>query len=391
MDDVKIISVDNPKTLKKFNVFEAVKDYCIQGFSKKAFVKKWTEAPYDIRFRCTNRCNETCSRCFERSGPECKLDILSNADVKFYQDQVNGHVEQYVWTGGEWSLIYDIDNDYMLKMFENMDTSKSREFVIQTNCRWVFGKNRTKILSDLKQIQTLLAENGKQLKLDMSVDRYRSEKSLLGAQELIKTIVSDGGFKHTKLRILSCALDYGLTEEKVLKKDFFEKVGIDLNFEPRKIYQPYFQVCHANDTRIVIHEEYPTLRTGKASDNKFGYVMLEPELQSGGLAKNRLQMGLSIREDGNVKWHNYYDWDIIVPYKDEIGNNKPLEQIKIELINLAWKKRLKHNIVNLLIDLTPGVNFAVLLYKQKLLRKSYEENSKELPPIQLTPINEITR
>lgn len=378
MDNVTPIHFDNPQKPKILERFMAnFKD----DFSKKAFVETWTNAPIEIRYRCTNQCNENCIRCFERSGPECSSDALSPVDAKFYQNELTEKISQITWTGGEWSLIYDTNPNYMLEMFDNMDYTLAESYIIQTNCRWVFGKNRDKIFSDLKTIQNSFEKKSKILKLDLSVDRYRSEKSLAGVRELIKAIVLDGNFKSTKLRILSCALDYGLTEKAVLTHDYFKNFGISLKFEPRSILHPLFLVCHANGTRIVIHEEYPTMRIGKAADNKLGYKIVNPEIQCAGLTPNTLEMALSFREDNFVKWHNYYDWDIMIPFKNESGQNKPLPQIKSELIEKAWKKRFKNKIKENALALTPGINLlylVYLLYNEHIIKKTYQENCSHI-------------
>lgn len=359
------------------SLIKFIRNEFVRNFSHKYFLDRWRDAPIDIRFRCTNRCNENCSRCFECSGPGNPLTVLPVRDAAFYQRSLN-NIRGIYMTGGEWSLIYDIDSNYMLKMFSAMDLKNSDNYMIQTNCRWVHGPHCEKIFSDLRKIQSKLGAVGKILKLDVSVDRYRSSASLDGVRELIRRVASDSGFNNTKIRIMSCRLDYQMANKTVLRPEYFESHGIHLKFRPRDFFTPYFQVCYANKTRIVIHEEGPTMRIGRAAQNGFGYKIFYPEKQCGGLTDDTFCMELSFREDGTVKWHSYYDWDIVVPYKDARGENKPLEQIKKELLAAAWKKRLRKNIVQSLYDIVPGVNIARDRFIRKQMEKTYRENQQQI-------------
>lgn len=350
-----------------------VRDRFIHDFSHDYFFSRWRNAPMDIRFRCTNRCNEKCARCFECSGPENPLNVLPAADIAFYQNSINDWRGVYM-TGGEWSLIYDIDRGYMHNVFNAMNLQNSQEYVVQTNCRWLADKNAEKIYSDLRSISKKLGRMGKILKIDVSVDRYRSAAALDGVRELICRVANDKKFRNTKIRIMSCRLDYCMANEKVLRPEYFEPRGVRLKFEHRDFFNPYFQVCYANNTRIVIHEEGPTMRIGRAAQHGFGYKIFYPESQCGGLTDDTLCMELSFREDGTVKWHSYYDWDIVIPYKDAAGKNKPLNQIKSELIQAAWKKRLRKNITNLVYDTIPVFNIARRIIIDRQIDKTFRDN-----------------
>lgn len=359
------------------SLIKFIRNEFVRDFSHKYFLERWRNAPMDIRFRCTNRCNENCSRCFECSGPDNPLNILPVHDIAFYQRSISNWRGIFM-TGGEWSLIYDVDRNYMLKAFSSMDLNKSDVYAVQTNCRWLFGPHCEKIYSDLRKIQSKLGAVGKILNLDVSVDRYHSRAALDGVRELVRRIATDSEFTNTKIRIMSCSLDYKMANKTVLCPEYFESHGVHLKFRPRDFFTPYFQVCYANKNRIVIHEEGPTMRIGRAAQNGFGYKIFYPEKQCGGLTDDSLCMELSFREDGTVKWHSYYDWDIIVPYKDENGKNKSLEQIKGELLAMAWKKRLRKNIMEYVYDLIPGVNIAREIFIRKQIEKTYRENQQQI-------------
>ena len=214
------------------------------------------------------------------------------------------------------------------------------------------------------------------LKLDMSVDRYRSNKCIDAVRDVVLAVASDPQFKHTKIRLMSCALDAQMANERVLIPDFFASRGIELKFENRSWFNPYFQVCYANNTRIVIHEEGPTMRIGRAKQNNIGYKIYYPQLQCGGLQPEHTLMELSLREDGMIKWHNWYDWDIMVPYKDADGQYKSLPQIRAELVDMVWPRLLRHNIKNTVLNLLPIYGDIRQIYINKQIQKTYEENRK---------------
>lgn len=375
-DDVILIPQDTGRDNRSFP--QRFRERLIYPFQKQRFYAQWANAPIDMRFRLTNKCNENCARCFECSGPNNPLNSVAVDDVVFYANHDNVHFSGLYMTGGEWSLVYDVQPHYLRQIFNRLDLSKSDEYTIQTNARWINGAHRDKILGDLKYIQSKLGKQNNILKLDMSVDRYRSARSIDCVRDVICAIVSDKDFNNTKIRLMSCALDSQMANERVLRPEYFEPHGIKLNFEPRSWYNPYFQVCYANNTRIVIHEEGPTMAIGRAKQNGIGYKIYYPQLQCGGLQPENTLMELSLREDGMIKWHNWYDWDIMVPYKDSDGKNKPLAQIRAELVDMAWPRLLRHNIKNTVLNLLPIYGDIRQIYINKQIKKSYEENRKQL-------------
>ena len=331
----------------------------------------------DMRFRLTNQCNENCSRCFECSGPGNPLNAVPVEDIVFYGNHNHVHFTDVYMTGGEWSLIYDIHPHYMRQIFERLDLSKSDEYILQTNARWINGPHRDEILGDIQYIQSQLGKDNRVLKLDMSVDRYRSAYSIDCVRDVIVAVASDSEFTNTKIRIMSCALDAQMANERVLIPEFFATHGIDLKFENRSWFNPFFQVCYANNTRIVIHEEGPTMRIGRARQNGIGYKIYDPQMQCGGLQPERTLMELSLREDGMIKWHNWYDWDIMIPYKNADGRCKPLSQIRAELVDMVWPRLLRHNIKNTVLNLLPIYGDIRQIYINKQIQKTYKENIKQ--------------
>lgn len=361
----------------KRGFIQSFRDDFIYPFQKSRFLNQWANAPIGLRFRLTNKCNENCARCFECSGPNNPLNAVSADDVAFYGNVPGMKFTDIYMTGGEWSLIYDVQPHYMRRIFDKLDLSKSDEYILQTNARWINGAHSSKILNDIKYIQSKLGKQNRILKLDMSVDRYRSAQSIDAVRDVICAVAGDPDFKHTKIRIISCALDAEMTNERVLIPEYFDAHGIKLTFEPRVWYNMYFQVCHANDTRIVIHEEGPTMRIGRAKQNEIGYKIYYPQKQCVGMDPTNPKIDLSVREDGMIKWHNWYDWDIMVPYKDKNGKNKPIEQIRDELVQMAWRKLLRHNIKNTALNLLPIFGPMRELYIYKQMNKTYEENRKQ--------------
>jgi hypothetical protein len=240
------------------------------------------------------------------------------------------------------------------------------------------GEYADQILDDLKYIQSKLGQSGKILKLDTSVDRYRSKHSIDGVIKLIRAVASDPEFKHTKIRLMSCMLDYKMANNKILRPEFFEPFGIKLTFQGRSFFNPYFEICYANDTRIVIHEENTTVRTGRARENNIGYKIFDPQTQCDGLVPQSTYMELSIREDGMVKWNSWYNWEVMVPYKDENGKNKSISQIREELMNIAWRRNLRHNIKETALGLTPLVGQIRKMRQIKQMQDSYNENRKQI-------------
>ena len=374
--DLIPVNVDN-SSQQNLSFIEKFKMTYVYPFSKKRFYNQWDNAPITLRCRLTNKCDENCARCFECSGPKNPANNIPVEDVAFYGNADNMHYLNTYMTGGEWSVIYDKEPHYLLKIFDKLDLSKSSNYIVQTNARWIDGPNAKQILNDLKKIQLKLGKNGKILKLDTSVDRYRSQKSIDGVIKLIRTIVLDPEFKNTKIRIASCALDAEMTNEKVLRPEFFEPYRIKLKFEKRSIYNLYFQVCYANDRRIVIHEELPTMRIGRAKENGIGYKIYYPQMQCEGLQNGYEYMELALREDGMIKWHNWYDWDIMVPYKDENNQNKTLEQIKKELVDMAWKRAIKYNVKEMLINFIPIYGQIRTIYRTNQMKKTFDENRKK--------------
>ncbi|MBQ8294147.1 MAG: hypothetical protein IJX89_02055 [Alphaproteobacteria bacterium] len=374
-DEVILISPENSADKPSFA--QRFRERLIYPFQKGRFYAQWANAPVDMRFRLTNKCNESCARCFECSSPNNPLNFIPVDDVAHYANHQSIHFSNIFMTGGEWSLIYDAHPHYMRKIFDKLDLSKSDEYVLQTNARWIHGAHSSEILGDIKYIQSKLGVQNRVLKLDMSVDRYRSPKSLDATRDVILTVASDPDFRHTKIRIMSCALDAQMTNRHVLQPEFFEPRGVKLDFEPRSWYNPYFQICYANNTRIVIHEEFPTMSIGRAKQNGIGYKIYYPLLQCGGLQPENTKMELSLREDGMVKWHNWYDWNIMTPYADATGKNKPLEQIKAELVDMAWPRLLRHNIKNTVLNLLPIYGNLRQIYINRQIQKSWDANRKQ--------------
>ncbi len=367
---------DTSSTSRK-NVFASMRGRFLDAFSRRHFMDTWRDVPMEFRFRCTNRCNENCARCFECSGPNNPLNVLPVSDIAFYQNAAGGLKSVYM-TGGEWSLIYDVDAGYMLRAFNSMNLRNADFYAIQTNCRWVFGPNCDKIYSDLCMIQDKLATVGKQLKLDVSVDSFRSRAALDGVRELICRIGADNKFQNTKIRIMSSRLDYQMANDVILRPEYFEPRGVKLRFEPRDFFNPFFQAFYANNKRMIIHEENPTMRIGRAAENKIGYMIFSPEQQCGGLAGRDKLMELSFREDGTVKWHSYYDWDIVIPYKDAAGQNKTIDRIKQELLQAAWRRHLKHSLTETAWSMVPIVGLARAVARHRRIQESFQQNQAKI-------------
>lgn len=376
-DEVRLLTERGDKKAKT-PWFRDVSNNLANDFSKRRFVQKWDFAHVDIRLRCTNKCNENCRHCFECSGPSQPLKYIPVKDASFYLNSVPKKFDSVYITGGEWSLVYDAEPRYMLKIFDAFDTSKTDVYCIQTNCRWVFGENRNQIFSDLLKIQNALSKSGKVLRLSTSVDSYHSAHIVDCVKELIRTIASNKKFNATKIVIMSSRSDAGMVQEKVMQPEFFKKHGIKLKIEPKSIFTPYFQVCYANDVRVVVHEENPVMRIGRACKNNFGYKIFYPSLQCKGLTDESLCFELSLQEDGMMKWHSFYDWNIMTPYKDENGNNKPMSQIKNELIEKAWRKLLRENMKEFAWSCIPLYGMWRRLKKYKEIKSSFEENSKKV-------------
>ncbi len=376
IDKDEAILISTAGDTDKGNFFQRFRERLVYPFQKKRFYAQWENAPMDMRFRLTNKCNENCSRCFECSGPSNPLNSVPVADVAFYVNSGNHTFSDLYMTGGEWSLIYDIHPHYMREIFDRLNFEKSSEYILQTNARWIDGPHSDEILGDIKYIQSRLKAQKRIFKLDMSVDRYRSDKSIKCVRDVVCAIASDKEFDNTKIRLMSCALDARMANERVLTPEFFAERGIELKFENRSWFNPYFQVCYANNTRIVIHEEGPTMRIGRAKQNNIGYKIYDPQLQCGGLQPERTLMELALREDGMIKWHNWYDWDIMVPYKDSDGQYKPLSQIRTELVDMVWPRLLRHNIKNTVLNLLPVYGLVRQIHVNNQIKKSYEENRK---------------
>lgn len=369
---ISIVHNDGAKSAPRMGVFARIKNNLVYDFSRRNFMNMWRDVPMTIRFRCTNKCDEKCARCFECSGPNNPLTVLPADDIAFYENAVPRLKSVYI-SGGEWSLIYDTDPDYMLRIFDAINLQNADAYAVQTNCRWVFGPNSDKIYADLQKIQDKLGAAGKVLKLDVSVDRFRSQAALNGVRELICRIGADNNFQNTKIRIMSSRMDRYMANDTVLQPEYFDARGVKLRFEPRSIYSLFFQVFYVNDKRMVIHEENPTMRIGRAAQNKIGYKILDPEQQCGGLAGEKF-MELSFREDGTVKWHSYYDWNIITPYKDASGQHKSIEQIKQELLNLAWRKHLKQSLINNAWGIIPIIGIMRDKFRVRQMQESYKKN-----------------
>ena len=385
-DEVIFMSAGNNTDKRSFA--QRFREHLVYPFHKKRFYAQWENAPMEMRFRLTNKCNENCMRCFECSGPDNPLNIVPDDDISFY---VNGGANVFsglYMTGGEWSLIYDVHPHYLREIFDKLNFAKSEEYTIQTNARWINGVHSNEILGDIKYIQSKLKLQKRLLKLDMSVDRYRSDKSVECVRDVVCAIASDRKFDNTKIRLMSCALDAKMANERVLIPEFFAKHGIELKFENRSWINPYFQVCYANNTRIVIHEEGPTMCIGRAKQNNIGYKIYYPQLQCGGLQPERTLMELSLREDGMIKWHNWYDWGIMVPYKDKDGQYNPLSQIRAELVDMVWARLLRYNIKNAFLNLLPIYGAIRQIYIAKQIKKTYEENIKQFV-YHATPIKEL--
>lgn len=169
-----------------------------------------------------------------------------------------------------------------------------------------------------------------------------------------------------------------MANDTVLKPEYFKARGIPLRFEPRDVFFPFFQVFYANNKRMIIHEENTTMRIGRAAKNKIGYKIFYPEKQCGGIAGANKYMELSFREDGTVKWHSYYDWNIIVPYKDVNGQNKPIEQIKQELLQKAWRKHLKQSFSETAWSMVPLIGPIRDYNRNRQIKKSFNQNQARI-------------
>ena len=223
-DEVFVIPQNDGHDSLSFS--QRFRERLVYPFQKKRFYAQWENAPMDMRFRLTNRCNENCARCFECSGPNNPLNTVPVDDVAFYINRADKMFDGVYMTGGEWSLIYDMQPHYMRKIFDKLDCSKSDTYTIQTNARWINGAHRDEILDDIKYIQSKLGAQNRVFKLDMSVDRYRSAKSIDCVRDIICAIASDAEFNNTKIRLLSCALDAEMANERVLVPEIFKANGI---------------------------------------------------------------------------------------------------------------------------------------------------------------------
>jgi MoaA/NifB/PqqE/SkfB family radical SAM enzyme len=179
IDKDEVILIYQNNNADKPGFAQRFREQLVYPFQKKRFYAQWENAPMDMRFRLTNKCNENCARCFECSGPNNPLNTVPVDDVIFYGNQRDSNFTNIYMTGGEWSLIYDVQPHFMRKIFDRLDLSKSDEYTIQTNARWVHGQHRDEILDDIKHVQSAIGKHNGILKLDMSVDRYRSTKSII--------------------------------------------------------------------------------------------------------------------------------------------------------------------------------------------------------------------
>ena len=141
-DDVILIS--NADNRAKPSFVQRFRERLVYPFQKRRFYAQWENAPMDMRFRLTNKCNENCARCFECSGPDKPLNIVPVDDISFYVNRSGANFTGIYMTGGEWSLIYDIRPHYMREIFDKLDLSRSDEYTIQTNARWMVS-NKPKL------------------------------------------------------------------------------------------------------------------------------------------------------------------------------------------------------------------------------------------------------
>ena len=337
------------------------------------FKKFWKQAPIDLRFRLTNRCNENCPHCFEYSGPHQPMNFMSPADVAHYINEMYQAPSTEIYlTGGEFSCVYDAYPHYLRDIIDRVKFNKNHRYSVQTNGRWIFGKNCDAVKSDMCLMSEKIGRTGGQLRLTTSVDRYHSPSAIGATREVLQWIATDEKMRDTKFVIMSDRLDRYMANHAVLVPDWFASRGVELKFVARDdFFNPFFQVCHANDTRVVIHEESPVMRIGRAAKNKIGYKILFPEKQCGGLAGDNKIMTLVFNEQGFCKWHEWYDWNIATPYHNPSGENKSIAQIRDELIEIAARRRLRKNIKNFAIGLIPFMEF----YRDYQIKKSFEQNS----------------
>ena len=123
IDKDEVILIYQNNNADKPGFAQRFRERLVYPFQKKRFYAQWENAPMDMRFRLTNKCDENCARCFECSGPNNPLNTVPVDDVIFYGNQRDSNFTNIYMTGGEWSLIYDIHPHYMRQIFEKLDLS----------------------------------------------------------------------------------------------------------------------------------------------------------------------------------------------------------------------------------------------------------------------------
>lgn len=93
-DDVILIS--NADNRAKPSFAQRFRERLVYPFQKRRFYAQWENAPMDIRFRLTNKCNENCARCFECSGPDKPLNIVPVDDISFYVNRSGRILQAFI-------------------------------------------------------------------------------------------------------------------------------------------------------------------------------------------------------------------------------------------------------------------------------------------------------
>ena len=84
IDKDEVILICQNNNADKPGFAQRFRERLVYPFQKKRFYAQWENAPMDMRFRLTNKCNENCSRCFECSGPGNPLNAVPVDDIVFY-------------------------------------------------------------------------------------------------------------------------------------------------------------------------------------------------------------------------------------------------------------------------------------------------------------------
>lgn len=276
-----------------------------------------------VKFSITWNCNETCGHCGYSCGPDMPMEFIPKNVIFAYFGELARNPafkrRGYCISGGEPTLAYDHDVDYLSDIFQ-CGMYHKLPGMLKTNAGIVGTPHYERFIEDLKLFRK--CKNG--MNVSLSADDFHNniDKNIVLMRELYENKI----FKKGLYSDISCCENWFKKEKNIVR---LLDSGLPVEMKEKNILR-------LGKTEIRLRNSVATNGRGANIPGSMNYEW-ENEFYAM-LVGEKPSVSLHFMPDGKVSLEPGFDNSIVIDYRASCGKLKTLERIQRELVDLAVEK-----------------------------------------------------